>query len=849
MYENQFEFIESIDEELYKNSNNLEIIVKFTGSLDPLKKDLNAYVEILSTNYAIVTIDKNLIPKLTYYPQVQYIEKPKLLYSSQTDPLVSSCIKTVQTDTNLKVSGTGVLLSIIDSGIDYTHRDFRLKDGTTRIDSIWDLSQNGNPPTGFKKGTLYLREEINHALTLKNPLEKLPQQDFIGHGTNVAGVACGNGNSSSGETKGVATDATLTVVKLDYRKASNGVANTDLMRGVKFAYNRAILLNMPLVINLSFGTNDGCHDGRSLFETYLDEMSQLWKSSIVVASGNEGSSGHHYYNKLKESESALVEFTTMQTLTKLSLSLWKSFIDKFDFELISPEGTSIGKINYLDTSKKFVYKNTTITVLILQPTFYNTKQEVYFNFTAISGFINDGLWAIKVVAKSIVVGDFNIWLPTTEAVSTKTAFLNPSVDTTLTIPSTSSNVITVGGYNSTSNSIADFSGRGNLTDINIIKPDIVAPSVNILTTKSGGGYTPVSGTSFASPQVAGAVALLMEFGIVKNNSPFLYGEKIKSYLHLGAKRNTLIDYPNKYWGFGTLCLKNSFDALLEQSPTKLINSMSFNFAETNLGKYNLGQSILLEKCYQYMIKYNTYVASLLLYKKYIIDYTILHGYYAVVYIDKSEALTFAKDFDCYILYDKPINFSSNEVKHNFASYLDIADTNILLGFIYSSINFTNHAFIHKDGTSKILNIWNQGVFGKPPAYYKFGEEYLKGDIDTAMPLESHLHITKQVNATFNANTILEGYINTYPNADIIGVKLKSATPLGTNNRQTFDSCDIALAVDYLYKKSIELNLPIIICLELGSIFSNDNYDSLFFKYLHTISKHVGVYICIPDITV
>ena len=160
-----------------------------------------------------------------------------------------------------------------------------------------------------------------------------------------------------------------------------------------------------------------------------------------------------------------------------------------------------------------------------------------------------------------MTGRFNIWLPTTAEVTRGTAFRIPTINTTLTLPSTSKNAITVGAYNSRLNSIADFSGRGYTRNNVYIKPDLAAPGIGIISARSGGGYGIYTGTSFAAPFVTGAAALLMEWGIVNKNDPFLYGQRAKAFLRKGAAREVNITYPNQIWGYGFLCINNTLDLL------------------------------------------------------------------------------------------------------------------------------------------------------------------------------------------------------------------------------------------------------------------------------------------------
>jgi hypothetical protein len=206
--------------------------------------------------------------------------------------------------------------------------------------------------------------------------------------------------------------------------------------------------------------------------------------------------------------------------------------------------------------------NTKITIVYGKPSLYNEAQEIFFQFEAINSSIPKGLWTLNISATQVVDGSFDIWLPVIEKVTTETAFLQPDINTTLTLPSTARSVICVGGYNSLINAVADFSGRGYTRSIIYVKPDLVAPAVGILTTLPGGGYDSYSGTSIAAPFVSGSAALLMEWGIVQRNDIYLYGQRIKALLQKGAKRELDIPYPNKSWGYGALCLRDTIEYLI-----------------------------------------------------------------------------------------------------------------------------------------------------------------------------------------------------------------------------------------------------------------------------------------------
>ncbi|WP_250277306.1 S8 family peptidase [[Clostridium] colinum] len=469
-----------------KNNNLWEVIVKYNGDLQKIKQDMNIEIEILSSNYAIFTLKKEEIFILTLYREIEYIEQPRNLSIELDTAINSICIEQVR-EMPYNLSGKGTLIGIIDSGINYLHKDFRNEDGTTRIEYIWDQTLEGNPPEGFSAGVVYTREEINNALLSENPFNIVKTNDTIGHGTAVAGIACGNGASSKKKYLGVANNSDIIVVKLGEKGRESFARNTEIMRAIKFVLDKAIELNKPIAINISFGTNDGSHTGSSLFETYINDMSNIWKTSIVVPTGNEGSTSHHYQNTIKTGETIEIEISLDSNLSSLYIVLFKNFVDIFNINIISPNGVETGFINNTTKSNVFNFGNANLYFNLGEPTPYSLEQGVFFEIISTRGTLASGIWKIIIKGINIVEGLFNIWLPVTEVSSKNTKFLKPNINTTLTIPSTANNVITVGGYNDLLNSISEFSGRGFTRD-NRIKPDLVAPSENITTTSNFLGY-------------------------------------------------------------------------------------------------------------------------------------------------------------------------------------------------------------------------------------------------------------------------------------------------------------------------------------------------------------------------
>ena len=268
-------------------------------------------------------------------------------------------------------------------------------------------------------------------------------------------------------------------------------------------------------------------------ERYLDDMSNYWKSVICVGSGNEGTSAGHTSGMLKEREEQRVELGVQQREPALNVQLWKSYVDEVDISVIG---------------------GTEILLYYGKPSPYQTNQEIYFDFIPTGSYIDSGVWQIVLTPRKVVTGIYQMWLPSQSVLNQGTTFLNPVSSDTLTIPSTASRVVTVGAYDARSFSYADFSGRGALeknAEMWVQKPDLAAPGVRVTTAKAGGGYGEYSGTSFAVPFVTGSAALLMEWGIIRGNDPYLYGEKVKAYLRRGARHLPGYEqWPNNQLGYG-----------------------------------------------------------------------------------------------------------------------------------------------------------------------------------------------------------------------------------------------------------------------------------------------------------
>lgn len=540
-----------------------ELIIKYSGSLDAVR-GIAASVTELTNGYAVIVIREERIEELARFPEVEYIEKPKNLYFEADAGRQVSCIDTVQMPP-FSLSGRGVLVGIVDSGIDYANADFRREDGRTRIVSLWDQSIAGDPPAGYSIGTEYTQEQIDAALGETDPavrLRMIPSTDSSGHGTAVAGIAAGNGRGSEGAGfRGAAPEAELIVVKMGVPRAGGFPRTTELMQGVDYIIRRALELRMPVAVNISFGNTYGSHDGTSLLERFLSDISDTWKNVICIGSGNEGTSAGHAAGRLSDEVEEEVQFAVQEREPSLSVQIWKSYVDEVEISIIDPSGETAGPVKETLGAQRYVLGQTELLIYYGEPKPYSVKQEIYFSFIPRRTYVDSGVWRIRLMPRRIVDGEYQMWLPAQAALNVGTAFLRPNSASTLTIPSTASMAVTVAAYDGRTFSYADFSGRGPAAVYEgggVPKPDLAAPGVGVTAPVPGGGYREFSGTSFAAPFVTGSAALLMEWGIVRGNDPYLYGEKVKAYLRRGARELPgYTQWPNAQLGFGALCVRDS----------------------------------------------------------------------------------------------------------------------------------------------------------------------------------------------------------------------------------------------------------------------------------------------------
>lgn len=525
----------------------------------------------IDDKYGLVYVKSDEVPAMNA-ATFGYSLIPKL-YGLMQDfnqiPLIESNITKVQ-QSPLSLTGSGVIIAFIDTGISWNEDVFKDLGGNTRILNIWDQSiQTGTPPDGFLYGTEYTREDINQAIRGETVIET---QDEIGHGSAMASVAAGSSISSGTDFLGAAPGADIVMIKLkgakqylrDYYLIPDGVPayeEGDIMNAVNYCNRLAILYQQPLVICLGVGTSYGNHTGDLPLATYLDKIAGFRNRSIVVCAGNEGRAAHHYFGQIRRQESVAgeiyddVEISVGPNERGFILELWGNLPNVYWITLRSPSGEvrqgfrpGFGQ----NQTYRFVYERTRVSLdtILVEP---SSGEELFlFRFEEPV----EGIWTIRVtLVDEAMEGSFHMWLPISEFLSSETVFLEPDPYTTITNPGYSVLSLTVGGYDSGNGGLYLDTGRGFAKN-GEIKPDIVAPAADISTVEGV-----KNGTSYGAALAAGAVAQFFEWAVTEGNEPLIRNREIKNYFIRGARRGMDRNYPNREWGYGILDIQGVFDVL------------------------------------------------------------------------------------------------------------------------------------------------------------------------------------------------------------------------------------------------------------------------------------------------
>jgi hypothetical protein len=517
----------------------------------------------LNGAYELWYFKKGTLPGINFGTYT-YSAVPKCFTPLSAQALSASGILAIRNQPNLALTGEGVLVGIIDTGIDYQDAAFRYEDGSSRIVAIWDQTvEDGTPPENYFYGQEYSREQINAALFSENPLELVPENDPDGHGSAIAGIAAGSIDAQSGFS-GAAPYADLAVVKLKEAKPylrnfyfiPDGAAayqENDIMIGVDYLNQLAVERSQALVLLIALGTNNGAHSGDTYLASFLDDIGQRRRRAVVVAGGNEANARHHYYGKLYDADEIdTVEINVEKNMRGFQVEMWSQSPELYEIAVISPSGERLSRVPVERQSRKeysFVLEGTTLTVDYRIVGSRSANQLIYLRFEKPTR----GVWKILVYSRNYVYGTFHMWLPISAFLESPVYFLSSSPDITLTVPSTASVPMTVGGYNDKNDALYLDSGRGYTIEGDI-KPDFAAPAVDV---EGPGGLTH-TGTSAAAAITAGAAAMFLEWAVVKGNLPSANTADVKAEFIRGASQSVGELYPNREWGYGILDLSRTF---------------------------------------------------------------------------------------------------------------------------------------------------------------------------------------------------------------------------------------------------------------------------------------------------
>ncbi len=547
-----------------------DLIINYSNNPMILQRIPNAIVHIMNEAFAIVYVPVAQLPNrgLGLYG---YSTLPYLCGLASEVSLEASNITELRRYPDFNLRGQGVLIGIVDTGINYNLPVFKKPDGTTKVAAIWDQTiQSGVSPFNTEFGTEYRSEQINQAIVAPDPLEIVPSTDDNGHGTMLAGIAAGTENTRE-DFAGVAPDAELVIVKLmpakkylrDFYRIRDGVIcyqENTIMWGVQYCIQVARQLNRPISICLGIGTSQDAHDGHSSLSSYLSILADFPKTGVVTAIGNEGNRGRHFHGVIDpNSRTSTVELNVGEEDPSFSMELWGDAPGIYSIDILSPAGEYIPRIPpslRVRREISFIFEETVIYVDYQTVETLTGDQLILFRFRNAS----PGTWRFTVYGQTDLSTGFHIWLPMGDFISMQTYFIQADIYTTIIAPGSAAIPITVTAYNPVSGTLFVNASRG-YTRSNVVKPELAAPGVNYLAPNLTGGFQNYSGTGVASAHTAGVVALALEWGVILGNQPNLDTIEIKNYLIRGAKRRSNMAYPNRDWGYGVIDLYNTYNVL------------------------------------------------------------------------------------------------------------------------------------------------------------------------------------------------------------------------------------------------------------------------------------------------
>jgi subtilisin family serine protease len=582
----------------YEDSPNY--LVEYRGNFkEQIDKISYACGDIITETIGVISTYPELLEQLMIdVPTITFIDPRSKFVIQDISPSSVDNINAIKVNPYLDLTGRGVLIGMVDTGIDYLNQEFIREDDSSKVVSIWDQTIKDNQDSSVYMGRTYSREEINNAIKAyrnnQNPYDIVPSRDEEGHGTKMSGIIGAKGYNK--DIQGVAPECDFVVVKLyesiSFKKEleANNVPYTpmyntsEVLAAVEYLKSFSAREDKPMIIYLGVGTTEGSHDGNNIISRYITSLGSVRGLVTVAGVGNEGGGEGHASGYIQQvGNISSIELRVSKEMKYFYFKIWVLKPNVASLNVISPNGDESSFIKAKkneDQSINFIFYKTLMRVRYYVPEHFTGHEVIDVNFSN----IKPGIWTLQLRGDYITNGQYNIWLQPQKTLPEGTRFLQSDPYITLTIPGTARKVVTVGYYGD-NNALIAASGKGFSINETLNNPDIATIGLNILTTKPSGGVTTVSGSSPAAAVVAGACALLIEWGIVKGNDITMYSTKVIAYLIHGADRsNPIYRYPNREIGYGFFDLLGTFNIISRSYRNNNTIDLSNDFIEYYISK-------------------------------------------------------------------------------------------------------------------------------------------------------------------------------------------------------------------------------------------------------------------------
>lgn len=583
------------EEYIFSSPNYVHLIIEYLGKFNEnKKKNQGVYITIINDEYAILSIKfeifeeekkinigrdidyvRGIIQKYLDVGdfKVIYLMAPELYTLQEISAVEASQVNILEANTQLNLNGKGVIVGIIDTGIDYLSEEFLDKDGKSRILYIWDQTIDSKESKKYNVpfGTVYNNEEINKAIALYkaggNPYDIVATKDEYGHGTGMAGIVGASGKNN--KIKGVAPECEFVIVKLSESSYIKKIFKIDvpvftlafIFPAIEYLKDILFKNKRPVVILLPLGSNNGNHKGNNIFDSFIESISNNVGIVVVTGAGNEGNKDGHASGVIKDKNTIeTIKILAGYNQEYLTVEIWVDLPNIVDINLVSPSGEETGFIQgggMVDKINNFIFEKTTTQISYYLPEAYTGEEKITISFDNLAS----GTWELQLKLREGEMAKYNAWLWQSGFVVPGTRFSSSDPYGTITVPGDSDFVITVAAYNQNNNNLLNYSGV-SFRDEYIDKIDFAAGGFNTMTVGLNNTTQVISGTSLSAAIGAGACVLLFQWGIVQGNYPYMYSQSIKTFLRRGVVRRGKDAYPNPEWGYGIINFYKIFENML-----------------------------------------------------------------------------------------------------------------------------------------------------------------------------------------------------------------------------------------------------------------------------------------------